>query len=132
MSLQNSNEGTDDLNEEIIGRLSSCLLPMAKRHECYSTLWKICCDLNDSGLLRNLMVCINSLAHSFFIFIFSRSLWEWFLCWKGLCVCVLYQFNRLFALPLKHRKLPWFFLEAFPLNGATIQNVYFEIIFYID
>ncbi|KAM1373475.1 hypothetical protein ACFX2I_024171 [Malus domestica] len=52
---QNLNEGTEDLKEEILARLSSCLLPMAKRHECYSTLWKICCDLNDSGLLRNLM-----------------------------------------------------------------------------
>ncbi|KAL6135129.1 hypothetical protein ACLB2K_067357 [Fragaria x ananassa] len=52
---ENLNDGSDDINEELLGKLSSCLLPMAKRHECYSTLWKICCDINDSELLKNLM-----------------------------------------------------------------------------
>ncbi|XP_034208822.1 nuclear pore complex protein NUP133 isoform X1 [Prunus dulcis] len=69
---QNLNEGTDDLNEEILAKLSSCLLPMAKRHECYSTLWKICCDLNDSGLLRNLMHDSRGPNGGFSYFVFKQ------------------------------------------------------------
>ncbi|KAL5581691.1 hypothetical protein UlMin_014133 [Ulmus minor] len=48
-------EGTSVQNEETLRKLSSRLLPIAKRHGCYITLWKICCDLNDSELLRNMM-----------------------------------------------------------------------------
>lgn len=35
--------------------LSSNLLSIAKRHEGYQTMWSICCDLDDSELLRSLM-----------------------------------------------------------------------------
>lgn len=74
LSLQNLNEGTEDLKDEILARLSSCLLPMAKRHECYSTLWKICCDLNDSGLLRNLMVgLLQFLFHVIYFHLFFKT-----------------------------------------------------------
>ncbi|XP_022968925.1 nuclear pore complex protein NUP133 isoform X1 [Cucurbita maxima] len=40
---------------ESLRKHSSRLLAVAKQHECYSILWSICCDLNDSELLRNLM-----------------------------------------------------------------------------
>lgn len=55
--IQDSHEGTEDLNVELLRQLSSSLLPIAKRHEGYQTLWNICCDLNDLDLLRSLMVC---------------------------------------------------------------------------
>lgn len=53
--LWDSCSGTEDQNGEILWQLSSSLLPIAKRHESYQTLWSICCDLNDLDLLRSLM-----------------------------------------------------------------------------
>lgn len=41
--------------EVILRELSSNLLSIARRHEAYQTLWNICCDLNDSTLLKELM-----------------------------------------------------------------------------
>ena len=67
LSLQDLNEGLEEQKEEILRKLSSHLLSIAKRHECYRVLWRICCDLNDSVLLRNLMVWI-WLFYSFFFF----------------------------------------------------------------
>lgn len=52
---QDITDGTEENKEEILRKLSSSLLSLAKRHEGYQTMWDICCDLNDSGLLRNLM-----------------------------------------------------------------------------
>ncbi|KAA8524826.1 hypothetical protein F0562_011249 [Nyssa sinensis] len=52
---QDSSEGTEEQIEVILRKLSSNLLSIANRHEGYRTLWNICCDLNDSELLRNLM-----------------------------------------------------------------------------
>ncbi|XP_012081441.1 nuclear pore complex protein NUP133 isoform X2 [Jatropha curcas] len=49
------NVGSNEPNNEILRKLSSRLLSIAKRHEGYNTMWSICCDLNDSILLRNLM-----------------------------------------------------------------------------
>ncbi|KAK4743626.1 hypothetical protein SAY87_009938 [Trapa incisa] len=40
---------------EVYKDLLSRLLCMGKQHECYSTLWNVCCDLNDTVLLKNLM-----------------------------------------------------------------------------
>lgn len=48
-------ESAEEKNVEILKKLSSSLLPIAKRHEGYKTMWKICCDINDSELLRSLM-----------------------------------------------------------------------------
>ncbi|KAL3510013.1 hypothetical protein ACH5RR_029414 [Cinchona calisaya] len=53
--LQDSSGGTEEQNGELLRKLSSRLLLIAKRHEGYQMLWSICCDLNDSELLRNLM-----------------------------------------------------------------------------
>ena len=58
ISLQDLNEGSEEKREELLRNLSSRLLSIAKQHECYKAMWRICCDLNDSVLLRNLMVCI--------------------------------------------------------------------------
>ncbi|KAG6787199.1 hypothetical protein POTOM_008834 [Populus tomentosa] len=49
------NVRTDEPDEEILRKLTSNLLSISKRHEGYNTMWRICCDINDSALLRNLM-----------------------------------------------------------------------------
>lgn len=49
------NVRTDEPDEEILRKLTSNLLSISKRHEGYNTMWSICCDINDSALLRNLM-----------------------------------------------------------------------------
>ncbi|KAJ6729274.1 NUCLEAR PORE COMPLEX PROTEIN NUP133 [Salix viminalis] len=49
------NVRTDEPDEEIPRKLTSNLLSISKRHEGYNTMWSICCDINDSALLRNLM-----------------------------------------------------------------------------
>lgn len=56
LSFQDLNEVVEEKDVEMLRKLSSSLLSTAKRHEGYGTLWKLCCDLNDSELLRNLMV----------------------------------------------------------------------------
>ncbi|KAG8642169.1 nuclear pore complex protein NUP133 isoform X4 [Manihot esculenta] len=52
---QGLNIGTNEQNGEVLRKLSSTLLSIAKKHEGYNTMWSICCDLNDAVLLRNLM-----------------------------------------------------------------------------
>lgn len=54
--FQGLNIGTNEQNGEVLRKLSSTLLSIAKKHEGYNTMWSICCDLNDAVLLRNLMV----------------------------------------------------------------------------
>lgn len=44
--------------QKVYQELSTRLLSIAKQHEGYSTLWNICCDLNDTVLLKTLMVRI--------------------------------------------------------------------------
>ncbi|KAG8387204.1 hypothetical protein BUALT_Bualt03G0228900 [Buddleja alternifolia] len=53
--LQDSTEEDEEQNKDVLMKLSSRLLFIAKRHESYQTMWSICCDLNDSELLRSLM-----------------------------------------------------------------------------
>ncbi|CAI9090032.1 OLC1v1024715C1 [Oldenlandia corymbosa var. corymbosa] len=53
--FQDSSGGTEGQNGDILRKLASRLLSIAKRHEGYQTLWNICCDLNDADLLRNFM-----------------------------------------------------------------------------
>ncbi|XP_066396963.1 nuclear pore complex protein NUP133-like isoform X2 [Miscanthus floridulus] len=57
VKYQESKDGTDnpDLKESIFRKVISPILATAKRHEGYQTLWQICYDLDDSGLLRSLM-----------------------------------------------------------------------------
>ncbi|KAE9606416.1 putative transcription factor WD40-like family [Lupinus albus] len=52
---KDSIEGVEEQNEEAIMKVTSHLLSIAKRHGCYKVMWTICCDLNDSELLRNIM-----------------------------------------------------------------------------
>ncbi|KAM7275468.1 hypothetical protein ACFE04_017334 [Oxalis oulophora] len=52
---QNLHKDVPEQIEERLRKLSSNLLTIAKQHEGYKTMWEICCDLNDSVLLRNLM-----------------------------------------------------------------------------
>ncbi|CAI0383867.1 unnamed protein product [Linum tenue] len=46
---------TGEQHEEILRKLSAGLLAISKRHEGYSIMWGICCDFNDSELLKKLM-----------------------------------------------------------------------------
>ncbi|KAK9155347.1 hypothetical protein Sjap_002827 [Stephania japonica] len=54
-SYQNSIKDTEEPKEVLLRKFSTSLLSLAKRHEGYLTLWNICCDLDDTSLLRNLM-----------------------------------------------------------------------------
>ncbi|KAF5181689.1 nuclear pore complex protein [Thalictrum thalictroides] len=49
-------EGVEESKEDDLRKFSAPLLSIAKSHEGYETLWNLCCDLNDSALLRSLMV----------------------------------------------------------------------------
>ncbi|KAK4437508.1 Nuclear pore complex protein [Sesamum alatum] len=53
--LPDSTEENEEQGKDIMMTLSSNLLSIAKRHEGYQTMWSICCDLDDSELLRSLM-----------------------------------------------------------------------------
>ncbi|XP_019058284.1 PREDICTED: nuclear pore complex protein NUP133 isoform X2 [Tarenaya hassleriana] len=48
-------ERNESVGEDIIRKHCSNLLSIAKRHEGYKIMWRICFDLNDTMLLRNLM-----------------------------------------------------------------------------
>lgn len=54
--VQDLIEGAGEQNEEAIMKVTAHLLSIAKRHGCYKVMWTICCDVNDSELLRNIMV----------------------------------------------------------------------------
>ncbi|KAF7827344.1 nuclear pore complex protein NUP133 [Senna tora] len=54
-SHKDSMEGIENQSEEAILKLTSQLISIAKRHGCYKIMWKICCDINNSELLRNIM-----------------------------------------------------------------------------
>lgn len=67
--FQGSSEGNEEQNEEIFRKLSSDLLSVAKQHGGYQTMWKMCCDLNDSQLLKNLMhESLGPRGYSYFVF----------------------------------------------------------------
>uniref|UniRef100_A0A1J3JRK3 Nuclear pore complex protein NUP133 n=1 Tax=Noccaea caerulescens TaxID=107243 RepID=A0A1J3JRK3_NOCCA len=53
--FQGVKERTENTDEDIFRNRCSNLLSIAKRHAGYKIMWKICYDLNDTGLLRNLM-----------------------------------------------------------------------------
>ncbi|KAG7578790.1 Nucleoporin Nup133/Nup155-like N-terminal [Arabidopsis thaliana x Arabidopsis arenosa] len=53
--IQGIRERTETTDEDIFRNRCSNLISIAKRHAGYKIMWKICYDLNDTGLLRNLM-----------------------------------------------------------------------------
>jgi nuclear pore complex protein Nup133 len=53
--IQGIRERTEATDEDIFRNRCSNLISIAKRHAGYKIMWKICYDLNDTGLLRNLM-----------------------------------------------------------------------------
>lgn len=61
-----------EAKETIFREVSLPLLAIAKRHEGYSTLWHICCQLNDSGLMRNLMHDSRGPKGGFSKFVFNQ------------------------------------------------------------
>lgn len=52
---QDSVDGNGEQKEVMLRELSLNLLSIARRHEAYPTLWNMCCDLNNSTLLKELM-----------------------------------------------------------------------------
>lgn len=111
-------------NEEILRKHSSSLLAIAKRHEGYQTMWTICCDLNDSVLLRNLMHESAGPQGGFSYFVFKQLYKKW-------------QFSKLLRLGeefpeelsifLKHHNnLLWLhevFLHQFSLASDTLHEL---------
>uniref|UniRef100_A0A0D9VRF8 Nucleoporin Nup133/Nup155-like N-terminal domain-containing protein n=1 Tax=Leersia perrieri TaxID=77586 RepID=A0A0D9VRF8_9ORYZ len=73
---QESAEVTDnlDLKESIFREVTSPILATAKRHEGYQTLWQICYDLSDTGLLRSLMHDSVGPHGGFSFFVFKQLL----------------------------------------------------------
>ncbi|KAK3031989.1 hypothetical protein RJ639_036194 [Escallonia herrerae] len=70
--IQDLGEGTEEQDGEVFGKLSSSLLSIARRHEGYQTLWNICCDVNDSKLLRKLMCESMGPRGGFSYFVFKQ------------------------------------------------------------
>lgn len=95
--FQDSSCGTEEQNGEILWQLSSSLLPIAKRHEGYQTLWSLCCDLNDLDLLRSLMVC----KQITLFFLISSSSFLPSVCFS--VFGLLFIFLSIYALSLNHR-----------------------------
>lgn len=52
---QDSVDGNGEQKEVMLRELSLNLLSIARRHEAYPTLWNMCCDVNNSTLLKELM-----------------------------------------------------------------------------
>ncbi|XP_010412509.1 PREDICTED: nuclear pore complex protein NUP133-like isoform X3 [Camelina sativa] len=53
--IQGIRDRTERTDEDIFRNRCSNLLSIAKRHAGYNIMWRICYDLNDTGLLKNLM-----------------------------------------------------------------------------
>lgn len=70
--LQELGEAAEEQKLEIFGKLSSGLLSIAKRHEGYKTLWNVCCDLNNTELLKNLMHDSVGPKRGFSYFVFQQ------------------------------------------------------------
>ncbi|GAB4859344.1 hypothetical protein Ancab_010807 [Ancistrocladus abbreviatus] len=70
--LQDAVEETQETKDVILRKLSSNLLSIGRRHEGYRTLWNICCDLNDSVLLKTLMHQSVGPKGGFSYFVFER------------------------------------------------------------
>lgn len=69
---QHSAEGVEESKEDSIRKVTSPLLSIARRHEGYKALWNICCDLNDSVLLENLMRDSVGPKRGFSQFVFAK------------------------------------------------------------
>ncbi|KAJ8568591.1 hypothetical protein K7X08_028124 [Anisodus acutangulus] len=70
--LQDLGEAAEEQKSEIFGKFSSGLLSIAKRHEGYKTLWSVCCDLNNTELLKNLMHDSMGPKRGFSYFVFQQ------------------------------------------------------------
>uniref|UniRef100_A0A7N0ZWG3 Nucleoporin Nup133/Nup155-like N-terminal domain-containing protein n=1 Tax=Kalanchoe fedtschenkoi TaxID=63787 RepID=A0A7N0ZWG3_KALFE len=121
---QESNQVSDDAKYELLRKLSSGLLSIAKRHEGYLTLWNICYDLNDPELLRNLMQESMGPKGGFSYFVFNQ-LYE-----KKKFAELLRlgeEFQEELSIFLKdHHDLLWLhqlFLHQFALASETLHSV---------
>lgn len=118
------NLGADEPDEEILRKLSLNLLSIAKRHEGYNTMWTICCDLNDSALLGNLMHESLGPKGGFSYFVFEQ------LYKKRLFSRLLRlgeEFQEELSIFLKqHRSLLWLheiYLHQFPSASETLHSL---------
>ncbi|PKI64225.1 hypothetical protein CRG98_015412 [Punica granatum] len=110
----------DEIHKDLLTRL----LGVAKQHECYSTLWNICCDLNDSMLLKTLMQESMGPKGGFSYYVFEQ-------------LYARRQFSKLLRLGeefpeemtiflKQHRDLLWLhegFLHQFPLASETLHEL---------
>ncbi|KAG9443474.1 hypothetical protein H6P81_014814 [Aristolochia fimbriata] len=72
-----STEDEFELKAKYLRELSESLLTIARRHEGYQTLWNICYDLNDTGLLRSLMRESMGPRGGFSYFVFKQLYEMW-------------------------------------------------------
>ncbi|XP_068669283.1 nuclear pore complex protein NUP133 [Aristolochia californica] len=72
-----STEDAVELKAKCLRELSESLLSIARRHEGYQTLWNICYDLNDAGLLRTLMRESMGPRGGFSYFVFKQLYEMW-------------------------------------------------------
>ncbi|KAF8414232.1 hypothetical protein HHK36_002232 [Tetracentron sinense] len=119
---QDSDELIEERKEIFLRDLSSPLLAIAKRHEGYQTLWNICCDLNDTVLLRSLMHDSMGPNGGFNYFVF-KQLYENRQFAKLLRLGEEFQ-EDLAAFLRQHRDLLWLhemFLNHFSLASETLH-----------
>ncbi|GKV18340.1 hypothetical protein SLEP1_g28739 [Rubroshorea leprosula] len=118
------NVGSEEQKEENLRKLSSNLLSIAKRHEGYQTIWDICCDLNDSVLLRDLMHESMGPRGGFSYFVF-KQLYKKKQFSKLLRLGE--EFHEELSIFLKHhRDLLWLheiFLNQFSSASETLHDV---------
>ncbi|OMP04869.1 hypothetical protein COLO4_09229 [Corchorus olitorius] len=121
---QDLTDSTEESKEGILIKLSSSLLSTAKRHEAYQTMWNICCDLDDSGLLRNLMHESVGPRSGFSCFVF-KQLYEKKQYSKLLRLGEEFQ-EELSIFLNHHRDLLWLhelFLHQFSEASETLHNL---------
>ncbi|XP_057955734.1 nuclear pore complex protein NUP133 isoform X2 [Malania oleifera] len=120
--IQDSHEGDEEQNEVMLKKPFSRLLSIAKRNEGYQTLWNICCDLNDSMLLKNLMHESMGPKRGFSYFVF-RQLFEDRQFPKLLRLGEEFQ-EELFTFLKQHPNLLWLhqvFLQQFSAASETLH-----------
>uniref|UniRef100_A0A2P2KB65 Uncharacterized protein MANES_12G061100 n=3 Tax=Rhizophora mucronata TaxID=61149 RepID=A0A2P2KB65_RHIMU len=116
------NIGSEEQIEDILRKLSSNLLSIAKRHEGYNVMWSIYSDLNDSVLLRKLMHESMGPNGGFSYFVFKK-LYEKRQFSKLLRLGEEFQ-EELSAFLKHHQDLLWLheiFLHQFSLASGTLH-----------
>ncbi|XP_010908789.1 nuclear pore complex protein NUP133 isoform X3 [Elaeis guineensis] len=127
---QDSCKGIDDpgLKEVIFREVTLSILSIAKRHEGYQTLWHICYDLSDTGLLRSLMHDSVGPKGGFSSFVFKQLIKS---CQYAKLLRLGEEFQDELAIFLKeHKDLLWLheiFLNQFSSASETLHALALSI-----